>query len=180
MDQQPAPAQEPAPQPQWTPPPQPASGWAQNEHATGPARPSGVTLAGVFYIAVGVLVTLFGFGVLVVGQAIGGLEGVLEVPGLAGAASGVVTVLAALILVLGILFFVSGVGVLLGKNWARLIGMTVGVIGAVIGVLSVIGALSQLEEIGIAGLLIWVLITILFIASVWALGRSGTYFAYRR
>ena len=64
MDQQQAPQppaqMPPQQQPQWTPPPQQPTGWGGPSYGAPPPRPTGVTLAGIFLIVMGVLYALGG------------------------------------------------------------------------------------------------------------------------
>jgi uncharacterized membrane protein (DUF2068 family) len=176
----PPPAQPQQPQqPQWSPPPQqPAPGWGAPGYAAPPSRPMGVTVTGIFFVIWGVLVTLFGVLFLAIGQAGDAFEQL--VPEAGGAFAGVVTVLAIFLLALGILWLASGVGIFLSKQWARIIGIIMGVLGVIIGGLVLLGSLSPEAQSDAGGIVIFGIVTVLSAVAVWSLVKAGPYFAYRR
>src|SRR3954454_10251041 len=94
MDQSPppqAPMTPPPAQPQWTPPPQQPVGWGGPGYGGPPMRPTGVTLAAVYLIVMGVLIALVGGCAAAGGAIIGGAGGQSNIPGL-GAVGGAIAV----------------------------------------------------------------------------------------
>jgi hypothetical protein len=161
-------------QPQWSPPPQQPAGWG----AAGPGpveRPTGVTLAAIYLIVMGVLVGLLGACVGVLGGAAGGLES--QLPGI-GMIGGAIAVFGIIILILGILHIVAGAGALGGKGWARWTGVVVAVIMAILLALGGISSLGQ--EQGLTGGLVSIVLAVLYAGSAWALVQATAFFAYRR
>jgi len=167
-------------QPQWSPPPQQqAPGWGPPGYAAPPPRPMAVTVTGIFFVILGVLVTLMGLLVLVLGQAAGALSDFENMPGLGGAVGGVITVFGVIILVFGILWLASGIGVFMAKQWARIIGIIMGVLGVIVFGLGTMGSLSPEGQSNAAGIVIVLLLAILSAVAVWALATAGPYFARR-
>ncbi|CAN5736417.1 hypothetical protein BH24CHL6_BH24CHL6_13810 [soil metagenome] len=168
----------PPQQPGWAPPPQQqAAGWGQGSYgAPRPARPVAVTLTGIFYIIVGVLAGLAGLIATVLGGAIGGLD-LEEFGQFGGFFGGAIVVVGVIILVVAVLFLASGIGILAGKNWARVLGIVLGVIFAVFGLLGILGSMGAGMD---AGTMVWnVLFTVLYALAAWVLIKAGPYFAYR-
>lgn len=175
-------AQEPQ-QPQWSPPPQqPAPGWGAPGYAAPPPRPMGVTVTGIFFVIWGVLVSLFGVLALIGGQLFSSSD--IEIPGAEGMNFGAaITVFAIFMLVLGVLWLASGIGVFLAKQWARIIGIILGVLGLLLFGLITFGSLSDRSTAqgdSTGAIVVFGIVTILSGVAVWALVRAGTYFAYRR
>ena len=175
MDQTPS-------QPQWTPPPQQPAGWGAPGYGGPPVRPTGVTLAAIYLIVMGVLLALAGAACGLLGGAVGSID-----PG-AGAggnpfafAGGLLAVFGIIILVLGILSIAAGAGALGGKGWARWTGVIVSVLFVILGVLIMVGSLGNLDASGGAtSLIFWVIITVAYALTAWALIKANDYFAYRR
>jgi hypothetical protein len=129
---------------------------------TSPGRPTGVTILGVLAIIGGILslcggATLFGVG----GLAIATPGVPQEAVGL-GALSGLLGLGSVLA---GILNLVGGIGMLALKNWARilvLIGVIIGLIAAVLSLISAItggggSALNAIISLVINGVILWYL-----------------------
>jgi hypothetical protein len=171
----------PPPQQQsgWAPPPQQGGGWGQGGYYPAPPRPMGVTLTGIFYIIVGLLVGLAGLLLLLGGGLLGGAAGELEdFAGLGGMLGGMLVVGGILFVFVALLFLASGIGVFQGRNWARVLGIVLGVIFAVLGVLGILGSLGAGMD---AGAMVWnVLFTALYALAAWALYKAAPYFAHRR
>jgi len=164
-------------QPGWAPPPQQQQGWGQAGYYAPPARPMGVTLTGIFYIIVGVLLGLAGLLLLLGGSLLGGAD-IPELPGFGGVLGGMLLVGGIILIIVAALFLASGIGSLQGKSWARILGIVLGVIGAVFGVLGILGGMGAGME---AGSLVWnIAFTALYALAAWALYQAGPYFAYRR
>lgn len=173
------------PQTQWSPPPQqPAQGWGGPGYAAPPPRPVAVTVTGIFFVIWGVLVTLAGVLIVILGQAAGALD-FEDIPGLSGAVGGAITVVGVVIVVLGILWLVSGIGIFLAKQWARLLGIIMGVVGIILAGLITLGSLtdrpgSPADPDPTGGIVVFGIVTALSAVGVWALATAGNYFAYRR
>ncbi len=169
MDQQ-----QPAPPPQWSPTPEQPGGWGQAGYAP-PARPGGVTFAGIFLIVIGVLMLLGAALFFMGGALLGGSGGAGEASGLFAAMAGIAGVL---LLVWGLANLLGGIGALQGKGWGRVTGIVVSVIAVVLGILGLVTSLGQGVEP--SGLVINVLILAGYTYSAWALYQARNYFAYRR
>ncbi|CAN5722820.1 hypothetical protein BH23CHL7_BH23CHL7_08920 [soil metagenome] len=188
--------QSPQPQPQWTepqPPPQPPSQWTSPPPAPqsgwgagGPARPerpTGVTLAAIYLIVMGVLLALggaacgvFGGALTTVDPGTSGVDGNLFAIG--GAA---LALMGIIVLVLGVLSIAAGAGALGGKGWARWTGIVVSGLFVVLGLVAIVSSLGNLNEQGVAtGLVFWAVITALYGLTAYALIRAKAYFAARR
>jgi hypothetical protein len=188
MDQQP-PAQTPPPQSQWTPPPQSQwtpppqqpMGWGGPGYGGPPPRPTGVTLAAIYLIVMGVLTSLLGGCVALIAGSVGSAAD-QQIPGLGaflafGAAIGVV------VAIIGVLGIISGAGALGGASWARWLGIVVSVLFVIFGVLGVVGGLGSMNDPqsgGVTGLAFSLVITIGYALSAYALIAAGNYFSYRR
>lgn len=123
----------------------PTSNWGQQWADQEPARVRhdhslGVGIASVFLAALGLLFTLFGIGFLVLGAAIFQLAGQnapFEPGQLEAARSGLVVV-AIIALVIGIPHVLAAIWAPLHKNWARVVGIIVSVVGILLGILVLI------------------------------------------
>ena len=169
-------------QPQWTPPPQQPAGWGGPGYGGPPVRPTGVTLASVFLIVMGVLITLAGGCTVLGGAMLGGASGDAGIPGL-GALGAIAAGLGIVILVIGILQIAAGAGALGGKSWGRWLGVVIAVILAVLGLLSLVGSIGTMNDPnsgGITSLIVSVLIVAGYALTAWALWKANTYFSYRR
>ncbi len=175
MDQTPS-------QPQWTPPPQQPAGWGGPGYGGPPPRPTGVTLAAIYLIVMGVLLALAGAACGLLG---GGLSTVNpgETPGGNPFAvlGGAIAIIGIVVLILGILSIAAGAGALGGKGWARWTGVVVSVLFVILGVLIIVGSLGNLDASGgITSLIFWVIITVAYALTAWALIQASAYFSYRR
>jgi hypothetical protein len=158
-------------EPSWSAPPPPAA-------SVVPPRPGIVTAAGITLIAIGILTLLIGLLVLLGSALFAGAAGSgLEMPGTPGVPTGMFTAFAGFILVFalivlgwGALQVLTGIKVLGGRGWARITGIVVGVIGALLAVSGLGGGESSSVVIAIA-----------FLAAnafvIWALATSGGWFA---
>jgi hypothetical protein len=144
------------------------------------ARPGSVTAAGVTLIVLGVLALLLGLlfllgGAIFAGAAGGGVE-IPETPGVPTgmftAFAGFILVFALIVLAWGAVQILTGIKVLGGRGWARVTGIVLAAIGALLS----LGGLTS----GDPGSLI---ISVIFIAAnvfvIWALWTSGGWFASR-
>ncbi|MEP7378567.1 MAG: hypothetical protein ABI725_03295 [Chloroflexota bacterium] len=170
MDQQQTPAQ-----PQWSPPPQQPTGWG-GPGGMGPmVRPTGVTLAAIYLIVMGVLIGLVGGCAAAVGGVIG--SGDSQVPGLGGLGA-VVGGIGIIIAVIGIVAVVAGAGALGGKSWGRWIGILISVIFAILLILGGITSLSI--QNGMTGAVLNLVLGVLFALTAWTLIKASAFFAARR
>jgi hypothetical protein len=174
---------QPPPQPQWTsPPPAPQSGWGAGGPAR-PERPTGVTLAAIYLIVMGVLLALGGAACGVFG---GALSTVTPDSGdFAGNpfafVGGAIALVGIIVLVLGVVSIAAGAGALGGKGWARWTGIVVSGLFVILGLLAIVSSLGSLNQEGVAtGLVFWAVITALYGLTAYALIKADAYFAARR
>lgn len=138
----------------WQQPQQPPSQWGaapawgpEAQYDAGYPTSPMVAIAAIVLLVFGLLVTLIGG----LGAALGGvIENALrelaetETTGLEGfdlsGLSDVFLVIFGILLVIGILHLVSAIGIFLHKQWARVIGILLAVLGTLIGVLGLVGA----------------------------------------
>jgi len=176
MDQQP-PQMTPPQQPQWTPPPQQPTGWGGPEYGSSPPRPTGVTLASIFLIVMGVVMTIAAIVSFIGGAAFAGPLG-------GDAFLGLFAVVGVIILVIAILHFAAGIGSLQGKGWARWTGIILAIVFAIlIGLsgLTSLGARPTADNPNpIVGTIITIAIAVLYALSAFALIRASAFFSYRR
>src|SRR5687767_3940202 len=100
-------------QPQWSPPPQQPMGWGGPGYGGPPPRPTGVTLASIFLIVMGVLTALLGGCVAGISGLVGSAGQQQGIPGF-GAIAAFGAVFGIVFLVIGILGIVAGAGALGG------------------------------------------------------------------
>jgi hypothetical protein len=143
-----------------------------------PVRPTGVTLAAIYLIVMGVLTGLVGGCAAVGGAAIGQLGSGTDSSGLFGGLGAFVAGLGIFILLLGILGIVAGAGALGGKSWGRWLGIIISIIFAILLILGGLGSLGASNGMtsGVTSLVIGVL----YALSAWALIQASAFFAYRR
>jgi len=168
----------PAMAPPASPPPYVASGLPARP-AVMP-RPGMVTGAGITMIVLGALIVLFGLFALVAGAFVGGAANQINAStpglgGLAGAFAGVIIVIALILLAFGILDIVAGANVLGGRSWARITGI---VIAAVLALLSVPGIFGGGNN-GAGGPIISLILVAANAFVIWALATTGSWFAPR-
>ena len=144
-------------------------------------RPGLVTGAGVVLIVMGVLSLVIGLfamlGAAMFAGAAGGLGEPADTPAgvgnMMGAFAGLIVVFVLLILGWGILQIVAGVKAMGGRNWARITGIVV----AIIGMLFALSGLANPNP-G-AGIFISVAIAAAYAFVVFALATSGRWFGSR-
>jgi len=133
-------------QPQWSPPPQQPTGWGGPGYSGPPPRPTGVTLAAIFLIVIGVLLLLAGVLALAGGAMFAnmfqGQDG--------GPLAGVFAFIGVIILFWAILHLVGGIGSLQGKGWGRWTGIVVAVITVIFGVLGLLGSMGRTDAGGLS------------------------------
>ena len=172
----------PAPEPQSPPPAQyvttPQSA-APTSYAGAPPRPGMVTAAGVVMIIFGALLSLLGVFALIGGAFISGSGSSLDsqFPGMggvtAGAVGGVIIVFALIFLALGILDILAGANVFGGRGWARITGIVLAAIFAVISLLGIGGSSQN------GGIIVTLLIIAGNVFIIWALATTGSWFGAR-
>lgn len=162
----------PATNPEWSPQPAPP--------APAPvARPGMVTGAGITLIVLGVLTTLLGLffllGVAIFAGAAGGAgeaAGAPELGGMFGALAGVIAVVAFIVIAFGVLQFLSGLMVLGGRSWARVTGIVLAVVGALLALAGMAGEGGNVVlSLALAAANVFV---------IFALATTGPWFAARR
>lgn len=172
-------------QPQWTPPPQQPMGWGGPGYGGAPVRPTGVTLASIYLIVMGVLLALAGAACGLFAGAAGSL-GSQDTTGLLGGLGMGIAIVGIILLVLGILSIAAGAGALGGRGWARWTGIVVSVLFVILGVLAIVGSLSTISQNTISqnqnmtGLVFWLVITVAYALTAWAFVSASAYFSARR
>lgn len=146
--QQPGPWQ--APQQSWQQqrPSGPPGQWPQQGYWPGPRYgSSGLAIAGaVSLIVLGVLFT-FVFGLmLLLFDAVAEFDGELS---LTRAEAQAVKIIVGGIVVVAILQVIAGIGALAHREWARIIGIVIAVLGTLLGALAVIGVLVDPDPFGL-------------------------------
>jgi hypothetical protein len=175
----PPPAPAPAGAPPGAPPPG-YQGWVQPAAAAPQSlRPGLVTAAGITMIAIGAIVVLFGLIFLLAGAIIGGAASQIDtqMPGfgaMSGAVTGVVIVLAIILLAVGMLDIVAGAKVFSGRGWARMTGIVLAVILGLLGLGSLGGGASDGGNVVLG--LVWVAANAFI---VFALATAGSWFGTR-
>lgn len=167
------------PPPQWAPPPQqpqwgapPPGAWGAPAYAPPPSRPIGVTLSAAWYIFIGVLLVIVGIIAVVAFTALEGLFQGSEIPG--GAAAGIGIFIAVIVGLFALLFLGTGIGLLRGRGWARIVGI-------VLAVLGLLGGISTLTTGGNSGGLIYgIIVTAIYAGIIFALYTAGSWFAAMR
>jgi hypothetical protein len=181
MDQQQPPQQAPQmpppAQPQWTPPPQQPTGWGGPGYGAPPPRPTGVTLAAIYLIVMGVLLALGGAACGILGGAASSI-GSQDTTGLASLLGGSLLVFGLILLVLGILSIAAGAGALGGRGWARWTGVVISVILAILLILGGISAMGG--QGGATSGITTIVIGVLYALSAYALIAASSWFAARR
>jgi hypothetical protein len=154
--------------------PPPGYQWAA---AAPPARPGMVTGAAIVLLVLGVLTAILGLFALLAASI---FTSGMDIPGMeqfgenaAGAIGGVVAIVGGVFIVFGVLQILSGINLFSARSWARILGIVLCVIGALFGLLALLGSgNSSAQGSPIFGL-------ILLLANgfvVWALATTGRYF----
>lgn len=144
-------------------------------------RPGLVTGAGVVLIVMGVLTLIIGLfallGAAIFAGAAGSIGETAEAPAgfgnMMGAFAGVVVVFVVLVLGWGILQIVAGAKAMSGRNWARITGIVVAIIGALLA----LAGLANPEAGG--SIVINIAIAAAYAFVVFALATSGRWFGSR-
>ncbi|MEX2547901.1 MAG: hypothetical protein WD830_08970 [Chloroflexota bacterium] len=165
-------------QPQWSPPPQQPAGWGGPGYGGPPPRPTGVTLASIYLIVMGVLTSLVGGCATIGGAAFGQIGSGTTNSGPFGAFGAILAGIGIFILILGILGIVAGAGALGGKGWGRWIGIIISVIFAILLILG--GITSFTAPDGATSGITTLVIGVLYALTAWALIQASAYFAARR
>jgi hypothetical protein len=144
----------------------------------GPPRPGVITAAGILLIVFGVLIAVFGLLFMLAGAL---FPLVRDSPELTEQLGPVPESFGAFILVVGficagwgILQVVSAVFVLARRTWARITAMVLAILGALIGLATILPGEAGLTAVGAT-------ISLLFVAghgfAIWALASQGRWFA---
>lgn len=143
-----------------------------------PERPTVVTAAGITLIVLSAFTLLIGLIMLIGVGLFAGAAGSIPdadmpgVGGLVGAFAGAVFVFMLIVVGFGVLQLLSGIKVLAGRNWARITGI---VVAAIMALLSLAGLGGGEDANPIFSLVL--LAANGFI--IWALATSGSWFAAR-
>ena len=164
----------------WPPPPSPAQAWpayAPVAAAIGPSRPGSITAAAVILIIFGVVITLFGLGFMLVGALFPSIQDSPELAGQLGSLPATfgtfVLVVGAIATAWGVVQIVAAIFVLSRRTWARIAAMIVAILGALIGLASILPGESGLTPVGAT-------LSLLIVAghafAIWALASQGRWF----
>jgi len=132
--------------------PAPGSGWAVAEAPSGPPQGSIlVTLSGILLIVIGLLVGLIGVAVLVIGAIARRIFDDAVANGtLAGTSADVVDFLRGILIVLGLIIglyglgqLIAGLGVLMKRQWGRILGILLAILPALLFTLALPGAAGR-------------------------------------
>jgi hypothetical protein len=160
--------------PQWSPPPQQPAGWGSPSYSGPPVRPTGVTLAGIYLIVMGILVALFLGGCsMMVGGSAASLGG-----DLANVVGGSIAVFGLICLVVGIAGVAAGAGAMTGSGWARWTGIIVSVVSILFFGLLMLGSFSTRGGTGLA--ISFGVVVVLYVLVVWIFISANSWFAARR
>jgi hypothetical protein len=165
-------------QPQWSPPPQQPTGWGGPGYGGPPMRPTGVTLASIYLIVMGVLIALAGAACGLFAGAAGSIAS-QDTSGLLGGLGMGLAVIGIILLVLGIASIAAGAGALGGKGWARWTGVIVSVLMVILGVLAILGSMSGVGQ-NMTSLVFWLIVTVAYALTAWALISANAFFSARR
>jgi len=172
-------------QPQW----QPQQGWGQPGYwPAAPEYPNNplVVVAGIILVVFGVLATLIGLFGMVVGSFAATLieeylppEAALEFDFRAFATF--LLLIFGIILVVGILHFLSAIGIFMHKGWARAIGIVLAVLGLLLGVVGAVGVAQAAVSAAEAGseAVVPVIVAISYGLTLFALIAGGNHFRRR-
>ena len=174
MDQQPPPpappAQDPAPAPGWTAPPAPAAA------PVAPlTRPGTVTTAAIVMMVIGVLVAVLGLLIVLAGSLLSGAGGTGfsgQFADLPAAVGGFVVVVGVIFLAFGVLEVFTGIYLLPGRPWARIMAIILSILG---GLVSLGGVLDGQRANG--GIVIPLVFLIAYAFVIWAAVANGRWFA---
>ncbi len=180
----------PAPPAGWSQPGAAAPTWAMPPVAMAPsAQPQGslmVSLAGVLLLVIGVLVGLAGVGLMAVGlvaraafeTAIQNADPVDYSVDAVRVFEGIFVVLGVIVAVYGLGELIAGIGVLLKRQWGRLLGILLSFIAGLLTTLVALGALSSSNGTTRTGVVVFVVFAVAYWFVVVALARGGQ--AFRR
>jgi len=153
------------------------------------AQPQGslmVTLAGVVLLVIGILVTLAGVGLMAVGllaraafeTAVQNADPVDYSVDAVRVFEGIFVFLGVIVVVYGLGELIAGIGVLLKRQWGRLLGVLLSFIAGLLTTLVGLGALSRSSGATRTGVVVFVVFAVAYWFVVVALARGGQ--AFRR
>ena len=182
--------QQPQPQAGWQQPPQwQQQGWGQAGYwPAAPEYPNNplVVVSGIILIVFGVLTTLIGlFGMIVGSFAATFLEEYIP-PEAAlefdiRAVTTVLLVVFGIVLVVGILHFLTAIGIFLHKGWARALGIILAVLGLLLGVVGAVGVAQEAASATEAGreAVVPIIVAVSYGLTLFALIAGGNHFRRR-
>jgi hypothetical protein len=144
----------------------------------GPPRPGAITAAGIILIIFGVLIALFGLLFVLAGALFPAIKDspeltaqLGEVPASFGLFILVVGIISA---TWGILQVVAAIYVMARRTWARITAMILAILGALLGLASILPGEAGLTAVGAT-------LSLLFVAghgfAIWALASQGRWFS---
>jgi hypothetical protein len=185
------------PTPPVTPPPAPPAGWSQPGPAAPgwamtaapAAQPHGslpVTLAGIVLLVIGILVGLAGVGLMAVGLvARAAFETALQNADPVGYSVDAVRVFEGIVVILGVIVglyglgeLIAAIGVLLKRQWGRLLGILLSFIAGLLTTLVALGTLGSSTGTTRGAPVFFIVFAVAYWFVVVALARGGQ--AFRR
>lgn len=169
--------------PAWppVPPAQPAAQWppaAPIATRVGPPRPGAITAAAIVLILFGAILGLIGLLVMLGGAMFSAIKDSPELAGQLGAVDdsfgAFILVLGAVLAAWGALQVVSAIYVLSRRTWARIAAMILAILGALIGLASIIPGENGATPTGIV---ISLAIVGGHVFAIWALASQGRWFS---
>ncbi|HEX5579534.1 MAG TPA: hypothetical protein VFY43_07715 [Candidatus Limnocylindria bacterium] len=144
----------------------------------GPPRPGSITAAAVVLITFGAILGLVGLLVMLGGALFSSIKDQPELAGQLGSVSdefGVfILIVGAVLAVWGGLQVAAAIFVLRGRTWARITAMILAILGALIGLSSIIPGENGVAP---AGLVISMVIVGGHAFAIWALASQGRWFS---
>jgi hypothetical protein len=161
-------------QPQWIAPPKPPLGWETTAYTSPLTRPLALTLASIYLMATGGLLTLYGAGCGLFAFFVSTSE---SQPQFAGFAP-ILTMVGTALFVPGIASIAAGAGAMGGKPWARSIGVVVSILFVFLGGLAILVSLSVEEGLPnvVGSMTVVGFITVAYGLTAWAFVSAAPYF----
>jgi len=150
-------------------------GWGGPGYGAAPPRPTGVTLAAIYLIVMGVLLALVGGCTALIG---GGVQQLENQQGSGTAFGGSFAIFGLIIIIVSIAGIVAGAGALSRAGWARWLGIIVSVV--MVLVFALLAFLFFQADGGTGFAVSEAVIAVLYGLTAFALFAAGSWFAAAR